>query len=223
MPTPRKGYFLKDGSKVPGTTTVLGRFKDSGALLRWAWKRGRDFPNEDLYASRDEAGTIGTAAHAMVEARIRGVDPYAVAELAELLADEARAKAKNAFDMYEAWASMSKLEIVDQEMQLVSEVYQFGGTPDAIGRISGELCLVDWKTSNGVFSDYLLQLAAYRLLWEENYPDRPLTGGFHLCRFSKEHGDFAHHFYRELDDARNMFIHLVAAYKFDAGLKRRAA
>jgi hypothetical protein len=61
------------------------------------------------------------------------------------------------------------------------------------------------------------------LLWEENYPDRPLTGGFHLCRFSKEYGDFAHHFYRELDDARNMFIHLVAAYKFDAGLKRRAA
>ena len=118
---------------------------------------------------------------------------------------------------------MSKLEIVAQEMQLVSEQYRFGGTPDAIGMIRGELCLVDWKTSNGIYSDYLLQIAAYRLLWEENHPDQPLNGGFHLCRFSKEHGDFAHHYFRELDDARKMFIHLRAAYEFDATLKKRAA
>jgi hypothetical protein len=222
MPTPRKGYFLADGSQVPGTTTVLGRFKESGALLHWAWRRGKEHPDEPLYAARDEAGSIGTAAHAMVEASIKGQDPEAREELLAL--DESgREKARNAFGMYEAWASMSKLEIVDQEMQLVSERYRFGGTPDAIGLIRGELCLVDWKTSNGVFADYLLQLAAYRLLWEENHPDKPLTGGFHLCRFSKDHGDFAHHYYRELDSAREMFIHLRAAFEFDKELKKRAA
>lgn len=222
MPTPRKGYFTAAGEKVPGTTTILGRFKDSGALLRWAWKRGKEHPDEDLYASRDEAGNVGTAAHAMVEARIKGEDPEAREELLAL-DDEGKGKARNAFGMYEKWARMSNLEIIEQEMQLVSERYKFGGTPDAIGRIDGELCLVDWKTSNGVFSDYLLQLAAYKLLWEENHPDRPLIGGFHLCRFAKDHGDFGHHYYSELEGAREMFIHLCAAYKFDAELKKRAA
>lgn len=221
MPHPRKGYFLADGTKVPGTTTILARFKDSGALIRWAWKRGKDFPDEDLYASRDDAANIGTAAHAMVELRIRGKDPESADELKALDA-QGQQKARNAFGMYEKWAAMSNLEIVDQEMQLVSEIYRFGGTPDAIGRVGGELCLIDWKTSNGVYADYLLQIAAYRLLWEESHPDMPLCGGFHLCRFSKEHGDFAHHYYGELESAAKMFIHLRAAYEYDAELKRRA-
>ncbi len=223
MPTPKKGYFLADGTRVPGTTTVLGRFKDSGPLIRWAWKRGKDFPDEDLYATRDEAGAIGTAAHAMVEERINGFDPENALALLELADGKARDRARNAFRMYEAWASMSNLEIVAQEMQLVSEEYRFGGTPDAIGRVGGELCLVDWKTSNGVYSDYLLQLAAYKHLWEVNNPDQPLTGGFHLCRFSKDFGDFSHHYYDELDKAWEMFKHLVLAYQFDNELKRRAA
>jgi len=219
MPTPKKGYFLADGTQVPGTTTVLGRFKESGALLRWAWKQGKD--GLELYETRDKAAEIGTAAHAMVEARINGADPEDREELHAL--DEAgKKRARNAFRMYERWAAMSNLKILHQEIPLVSEAYRFGGTPDAIGLVDGELCLVDWKTSNGVYSDYLLQLAAYRLLWEELHPDQPLTGGFHLCRFSKDFGDFSHHYYDELDSARQMFIHLRAAYEFDKELKGRA-
>lgn len=219
MPTPKKGYFLADGSRVPGTTTVLGRFKESGALLRWAWNEGRE--GRELYENRDKAADIGTAAHAMVEAHINGLNADGAEELKGL--DEAGiAKARNAFRMYLTWASMSNLKILHQEIPMVSEVYRFGGTPDAIGLVNDELCLVDWKTSNGVYSDYLLQLAAYRLLWEEAHPDQPLTGGFHLCRFSKDHGDFAHHYYAELDSAREMFIHLRAAYGYDQELRKRA-
>jgi hypothetical protein len=220
MATPKAGYFLKDGSRVPGTTTVLGRFKDSGALLKWAWNEGRE--GRDLYENRDKAANIGTAAHSMVEASINGLDPELCADLLAL-DDEGRRKARGSFGAYQSWASMTKLEIVAQEMQLVSETYRFGGTPDAIGRVNGALVLVDWKTSNGVYSDYLLQLAAYRALWEENHPDQPITGGFHLCRFAKEHGDFAHHFFPELDNAWEMFRHLRAAYEFDKELKKRAA
>lgn len=220
MPTPRKGYFTSSGEKVAGTTTIIGRWKDAGALINWAWKRGKDFPNEPLYATRDEAANIGTAAHAMVEARIDGNDPYSVASLAGLTT-EGREKANKSFSAYERWASMSKLEVIAQEMLLVSDKYRYGGTPDAIGRLDGQLCLVDWKTSNGVYSDYLLQLAAYKNLWEENHPDQLLTGGFHLCRFSKESGDFAHHFYDELDDAWECFKLLRLAYDLDAKLKKR--
>ncbi len=37
--------------------------------------------------------------------------------------------------------------------------------------------------------------------------DVPVTGGeFHLLRFSKEHADFAHHYWNELDDAWEQFL-----------------
>lgn len=220
MPHPKEGYRTKDGARVPGTTTIIGRFKESGALLKWAWQQGRD--GKDLYETRDTAANIGTAAHAMVEARIRGLDPEK-ALTDSGLANEHKERARGAFSAYETWASMSRLEVVEQEMTLVSEKYRFGGTPDAIGLVNGKLCLVDWKTSNHVYADYLLQLAAYRQLWEENHPDRPLDGGFHLCRFAKEYGDFSHHYFPELADAWEMFKHLRSAYEFDKVLKKRAA
>lgn len=220
MPHPKTGYKLADGTKVPGTTQIIGRYKDSGALIRWAYNRGKE--GLELYESRDKAADIGTVAHGMVEIAIRGGKPYQSEDLAMLDAD-GRFQAETAFGNWEMWAKQSRLEIVEQEMQLVSERYRFGGTPDAIGKIDGVLCLVDWKTSNGVYSDMLLQLAAYRLLWEEAHPDQPLVGGFHLCRFAKDHGDFSHHYFRELDNARKSFLYLRAAYEFDAELKRRAA
>lgn len=36
MPTPKKGYYTSSGLRVPGVTTIIGRFKDSGGLIHWA-------------------------------------------------------------------------------------------------------------------------------------------------------------------------------------------
>lgn len=231
MPTPRQGYRNASGDKVPSVTTILSRFKESGALMKWAYTTGREHGRlealgqpapDSLYDVSGKAADIGTAAHAMVEASIKGAEPTACLSYIAL-PEEDRPKAANAFHTYQDWAAMSRLEIVEQEMPLVSERHKFAGTPDAIGLVNGELCLVDWKTSNGVYGDYLMQLAAYKELWEENHPDRLLTGGFHLCRFSKDYGDFSHHYYRELDSAWRMFRHLRAAFEFDKELRKRAA
>ena len=105
---------------------------------------------------------------------------------------------------------------------MMSHKYKFGGTPDAIGRnTNGELVLLDWKTSNGVYSDYLLQLAAYKALWEEENPDKPITGGFYILRFSKDFPDFSAHYYGELDIPWRMFKALRACYDFDKETKKR--
>lgn len=131
-------------------------------------------------------------------------------------------QAKQGYENYLQWQKDNRIEIVYQEMELVSTEYRFGGCPDAIGRDSqGRLCLLDWKTSNHIFLDFLLQLAAYTMLWEENYPEEPLTGGYHLLRFSKENADFAHYFWSELDDAKEMFLLLRKAYKLNKILKKR--
>lgn len=105
---------------------------------------------------------------------------------------------------------------------MVSEQYRFGGTPDAIGKVDGELCLIDWKTSNSVYSDYLIQIAAYKHLWEENHPGQLITGGYHLCRFAKENGDFAHHYYPDLEEAWRLFLLFREAYDIDKVLRKRA-
>ena len=36
MPSPKSGYYNAKGERVPGTTTIISRFKDSGALIHWA-------------------------------------------------------------------------------------------------------------------------------------------------------------------------------------------
>lgn len=221
MAHPKGGYRNKAGKRVPGVTTICGRFKESGALMFWAYKQGQRAERgeiDSLYDDRDKAAESGTLAHEMVEAYLHGhewTDPTDVD--AEIVAEASRA-----FDSFLSWWNQSNIEIIDQEMQLLSEAHQFGGCPDAIGKMpDGRLCLVDWKTSSGVYTDYLLQLAAYKILWQENNPDKPLTGGFHLCRFAKKHGDFAHHYFPELDAAADMFLKLRECYALDKQLKER--
>jgi hypothetical protein len=224
MPTPREGYRLKDGTRVPGTTTIISRFKDSGGLMMWAFQQGKNGASH-LYAEAEAAADIGTCAHAMVELRIKGKSDEECCALAEtMLADPLmRTKARTAYFSYDAWARNFKVQIIEQEIQLVSEQHRYGGTPDAIALVGNQLVLCDWKTSNSIYSDYLIQLAAYQNLWNENYPERPITGGCHLLRFAKEHGDFAHHYYPNLDNAWRQFLLFREAYEIDKELKKRAA
>lgn len=224
MPTPKAGYFLKDGTRVPGTTTILSRFKESGGLMHWAFRQGQSGASH-LYEEAEKAADIGTCAHGMVERHIQGVPADEIEIYAQdTLIDSGMCdKARVAYGAYLSWAENFKVEIHSQEVLLVSESYKYGGTPDAIGTIGGQTVLLDWKTSNGVYTDYLIQLAAYAQLWNENNPDDPITGGHHLLRFAKDSGDFAHHYYPNLDEAWEQFVLFRAAYEIDKQLKKRAA
>jgi len=219
IPHPKQGYKLKNGDKVPGVTTIIGRFKDSGGLLYWAFEQGKAAEQgkiSNLYDKRDEAATAGTLAHAMVETHIKG-DP-----LPALPDNDIGKQARQGFENYLRWQEDNKIKVIKQEMILVSETYKFGGCPDALGKDSrGDLCILDWKTSNGIYPDYLIQIAAYHQLWGENHPDEPITGGYHLLRFSKEHADFAHHYWSELNDALEQFKLFRQAYDLDKLLKKR--
>ncbi len=224
MPTPKKGYFLKDGGRVPGTTTVIGRFKESAGLMQWAFKQGKE-GKDRLYEEAEAAADIGTCVHAMVELHTsRGTEEECRAFADDTLSDPAlRAKAISGFMAYLAWAKNFDVKIIEKEIQLVSEQYKYGGTPDAIGLIGNQLVLIDYKTSNGIYTDYLVQLAAYEHLWNENFPDKPITGGSHLLRFSKENEDFAHHHYPDLSNGWRQFVLFREAYELDKSLKKRAA
>jgi len=213
MATLKGGYHTADGKRVPSVTTILGRFKDAGPLMHWAWECGRD--GKDYRAERDKAATAGTMAHEAVEAWIHD-QPFAFEGEEDICL-----KAKTAFDAFLEWADQTQLKVTHTEIPLVSEKHRFGGTFDAI-LVKGKRAMGDWKTSNGIYPEYLMQVAAYGKLWEEAHPDEPIEGGFHLLRFDKNYGDFHAHWWGELDTAWKAFVLLRELYEYDKELKQRA-
>jgi hypothetical protein len=235
MPTARLGYRTADGKKVPSVTTIL-KIKDPGALINWAYRTGRehgvlegrgDPAPSGLYEGSDVLA-IGTCVHAMCEAFVKGDEPMLVMEKAleaETVVNPSsfRAQAASAYSAFEFWVKGTQLEIVDCEVPVVSETHRFGGTLDFIGKLNGKLVLGDFKTSNGIWPEYLMQVVAYAKAYEE-CTGNTIDGGYHILRFSKENGDFGHHFYPSLDDdAWPAFLHLRALYDLTEKLKKRAA
>jgi hypothetical protein len=164
----------------------------------------------------------------MCEAWVKGGNPQTV--LTEALdaktvvdRDAFKRQAGSAYSAFEFWCKGTQLEIIDCEVQVISEAHRYGGTLDFIGRLDGKLVLGDFKTSNGVYPEMLCQLAAYAKAYEQ-CTDKQIDGGYHLLRFSKENGDFGHHYYPSLDDdAWPAFLHLRALYDLHEKLKKRAA
>jgi hypothetical protein len=130
-------------------------------------------------------------------------------------------KAIKGFENGKRWLAGSALTVVDTEVSLVSERYGFGGTRDVrFVDPAGRNRLGDWKTSRAIYADYLLQLGAYAILSEE-CEGIIYDGGYDILRFSKEHADFDHKFFLDLDDAKAAFLLLVQAYPLVEKLEAR--
>jgi len=215
-------YVNSKGDRIPGVTTINGNLGWSTTpLMIWAWKQGYDqckdkrpYKYNDV---ADKAAEAGTIAHALIEADIKGIF-YDTSECdPELLS-----LAETAYLNFLQWKENYKFEAIETEPHLISEVYQFGGTPDMIARINGKPALFDWKSGSGIYEDYLIQISAYKVLWEENHPDILLDGGFHLLRIDKESATFTHKYWHNLDRAWEAFLHLLELHTLHKELKRLA-
>lgn len=205
---PTFAYKDQTGKRLPSVTTIISRFKESGGLLYWANECGLN--GQTLNEARMPAATAGTMAHSLVEAHLNSrPEPELVGD-ADIIA-----KARAAYKSYLSWQEMTHLQVRHTEVPLVSEKHKFGGCLDAIGilpNMNNGLALCDWKSSNSLHADYLYQLAAYAILWDENYPETPVTGGYHLCRFAKEEGDFTHSFFPSLEEEKLTFLMMRELY-----------
>lgn len=213
MPTTE--YKNAKGERLSGVTTIIGSNLgwSKGALMYWAWDQGRNGKN--FREESEKAADAGTICHAMIEADIkdRVFDP---SRYDKALVD----KAETGFLNFLEWKKMVNLRTFATEVHLVSEKHQYGATPDCIGVVIDKLALVDWKTSNGVYEDHLIQLAAYKVVWEEVHPDQPLTGGFHLLRVAKESGSFHHHHWDSLLEPWQAFLNLLELHKLKGKIKK---
>jgi hypothetical protein len=215
---PTQPYYV-DGKRVPSVTTILSRFKESGALMYWAWDQGR--LGKDYRETTKKAGDAGTLCHAMIEADIRGHPVEYPPEVPPGVLENAL----HAFKAFQEWKSRSRMRVEKTEMPLISTKHLFGGTLDAM-MVHDKLILGDWKTSGGIYVDMLIQVAGgYSLLWEENFPDQKLHG-VEILRISKpeENGDpisFSDSFWgpEVIPLAQKQFLLLLEAYYGDKRLK----
>jgi len=204
-------YENEDGVRVPGVTTVL-KLLAKPALIHWAWQLGID--GIDYRKKRDKAGDIGTCAHYMIECDIKFEDPD-MSEYSKTTID----KAENAYLAWVDWCKgFGKYDTIDSELPVVCDTY--GGTLDWIILKDEKPILVDFKTSSGIFPEMVYQLAAYKNLWNINYPNDKIDESY-ILRIGKEDGVFEQRRYTDLGKELSIFEHLLEVYNLKKEIEGR--
>ena len=222
---PKITYLNAAGEEVPSTTTIIGKYKDMGGLMHFAWSEGK--AGRGLNESRDRAGDIGSMLHGMIEAYIRAINWGPPADSKSEDID----LAMRLFTTFKRWWAENKIEVVATEVSLVSEDYQYGGTLDLVARFpivhpaasvgATFLGLMDWKTSSAYYQEMLLQMAAYRQLWYERNMSPGIVRAT-LVLFSKT--DAKMKIYpvtsEDMDLAFKKFLLLRGAYDMEAAINK---
>ncbi len=156
-------YELKDGTYVPGTTTITGTL-NKPFLIGWANKLGLEGIDSTKYV--DYLADIGTLTHYRVECYLKGVgavyDDYTQKQI----------KASDIpFEKFLLWEKENEFEIIDSELALVSEKHRYGGTCDIYCMLNGKKTLMDIKTSKRCYPEHYMQVSAYTKLLIENGKD----------------------------------------------------
>ena len=171
-----------------------GRFEAS------FWKSG--------YEQAKDAADYGTTAHAAFEMHLKGIEPDLKA-----LPEPSR----NAFESFRNFWKEHHVEVIGTERTFYNCSMNYAGTCDAILKVDGELTLWDWKTSNGIFSSYPIQVFSYALADEMQNSDR-LYRQVGIGRFGKD-GSAEVKIYRRndfpgIEDARKIMMACEVLFQF---------
>ena len=147
----KKEKFL---GHYPSVTTYLNAFPTSEQLMKWMAEQGF----HESRAIRDAAGRAGTKIHLAIEDLMKGE------ELQEsMYTTEEWVKIKSFVD----WHARYKPEVLATELPIFSKKGEYAGTVDCIAKISGEMYVLDWKSSRSIHETAYLQVAAYASAIEE--------------------------------------------------------
>lgn len=69
---------------------------------------------------------------------------------------------------FRKWFENTDVEILESEWTTYSRKHNFAGTVDSIAKVDGKVTVLDWKTGNGIYDNYWLQVAAYMRALREN-------------------------------------------------------
>jgi hypothetical protein len=178
----RHTYVLDDGTKVPSVTSILSVISKP-ALVSWAANQATDYVisqikpgvaydevqlNTIFQAARkahtqreQETADIGSMIHEWIRKFIKGENP-------DLPVNELMRQSINNFLK---WKEEHNVKFILSEQPVYSKEYGYCGTLDFVASIDKSLFLGDIKTSNAIYKEYLLQLAAYGIARSEEFPN----------------------------------------------------
>jgi hypothetical protein len=210
----KEKYRLANGEVVPGTTTIVGELGwNKNVLVNWANRLGLQGHEARGYV--DDKASIGSLAHAFVLAEFKGEQP----DTKDYTANQIEL-AKNCLASYQEWKGKRKIEPIVVEKMLVSEEHGYGGTPDFFGGIDGVLTLVDYKTGSGIYSEHIIQVAAYHNLLTENKYAIADARILSIPRSSDE--SFSEKIIKEeeIRAGLGIFLHLLAIWNLKGVIKK---
>jgi len=132
------------------------------------WKSGKELGAE--------AADYGTMAHGWIEAHLHG---------REVTLDTLPPPARNAVNAFLEWEKAHHLEVIKTEQTFYNCRLHYAGTADCVAKVDGELTLLDWKTSSGIYMEMAIQAWGYALADESENADR-LYRQVAIGRFGKD-------------------------------------
>ena len=168
--------YKVEGVKVPSVTRVVdGCFPKD--LTHWALTIGQEEYDKVI----NDALEIGNDTHQWIEHYIKY--GHACTEPEDYIS-----KSVNAFL---DWTTKYNPEWVDAERKVYCDKYKYAGTVDAVAKINGRVCVIDFKTSKKVYKPYHLQVTAYAQAIKRMDGLRRWPLGI-ILRLDKETGKFEH-------------------------------
>ena len=188
-------YTINGKSGIPSVTAITGVL-NKPALVFWSANLAKDFLLQHLNAGtqiteeliidaakqhtirKEQAAISGTKVHTFAEEYIKGKKP-------EMPEEEEVIRGVTAFL---DWVKNQKVKFEASEKIVYSKKYNFVGIADAIATIENQRFLIDFKTSNAIYSEYFLQTAAY--LHADSEESGRVYDGVKIGRFSKDTAEF---------------------------------
>lgn len=207
-------HFLKNGKGIryPGVTTIVGLL-DKPALIPWANRLGLQGKEVGKYV--DDKADIGTLAHAMITDKMadRETDTsdYSKKQISQ---------AENCVISYFAWEDKHDIKPIIVEKPMVSEDCKVGGTMDIYAEVDGTKELIDLKTGNGIWGEHHIQVAAYKMILEENGHKVERVRILNIPRHETENFQELVLSPKVLEKNLEIFIHLLAIYNLRKELKK---
>lgn len=150
----------------------------------------------------DDASNIGHIAHTWLEYYIKailaGFTQEVESKLANLPKEE---RAANCVRAALAWMEVHSIKWIETERKIYSLKYGYAGTMDGLALVSScsdptccvdtfkdRLSIIDWKSSNYLYIEYLYQTAAYESAYEEEFEVDVIDRW--IIRLGKDEGEF---------------------------------
>jgi hypothetical protein len=165
-------YQIAKDMIVPSVTTLI---QGGSPLSPWFLEfiiKSSEGSVDKWRNSKSEALRVGTMVHKHIENLLCG----------ESVKIDADPQVQRALTSFSVWFEQNPIKVSALEKFLYCAdtnnrgelLHPYAGTCDLVGMIGNERYLIDFKTSKALDINMGIQLSAYKTLWDNTYPDKPI-------------------------------------------------